>query len=48
MWAEEEFPDALVEKVGDRVPKLGYDVRVILADESEMHIEAKVTATTAQ
>lgn len=41
MWAEEEFPDALVEKVGDRVPKLGYDVRVILADESEMHIEAK-------
>ena len=41
MWAEKEFPGALVQKVGNWVPKLGYDVRVTLADESEVHIEAK-------
>jgi hypothetical protein len=41
IWAEQEFPGALVQKVGDCVPKLGYDVQVILADESEIHIEAK-------
>jgi hypothetical protein len=41
MWAEKEFAGAVVENVGDRVPKLGYDVLVILADASEVHIEAK-------
>jgi len=41
MWAEEEFIGAVIENVGDRVPKLGYDVLVILADGSEVHIEAK-------
>ena len=41
MWAEKEFPGALVQKVGNFVPKLGYDVQVILADGSEIHIEAK-------
>jgi hypothetical protein len=32
-----------VEKVGDKVPKLGYDVKVTLADGTQMHIEAKAT-----
>ena len=41
MWAEKEFPGALVKKVGNCVPKPGYDVRVTLADGSEVHIEAK-------
>lgn len=41
IWAAQEFPGALVQKVGDCFPKLGYDVRVILADGSEIHIEAK-------
>ena len=31
----------LSRKVGNAVPKLGYDVRVTLADGSEVHIEAK-------
>jgi hypothetical protein len=41
MWAEKEFPGALVQKVGNWVPKQGYDVRVTLTDGSEVHIEAK-------
>jgi hypothetical protein len=43
IWAENEFPGALVEKVGNYVPKQGYDVRVTPADGSEIHIEAKYT-----
>jgi hypothetical protein len=43
IWAENEFPGALVEKVGNCVPKQGYDVRVTPADGSEIHIEAKYT-----
>lgn len=44
-WARKTFPGALqVEKVGDQVPKLGYDVKVILADGKQVHIEAKATA----
>jgi hypothetical protein len=34
----------VVEKVGDQVPKLGYDVRVTLADGRQVHIEAKASA----
>lgn len=34
----------LVEKVGDQVPKLGYDVKVVLADGKQVHIEAKASA----
>ena len=41
IWAENEFPGALVEKVGNCVPKQGYDVRVAPGDGSEVHIEAK-------
>lgn|SRR5487761_1095478 len=41
MWAEKEFPGALVQKVGNWVPKQGYDVRAARADGSEVHIEAK-------
>jgi hypothetical protein len=48
MWAEQEFPGALVEKVGSCVPKLGYDVRVALADGSELHIEAKYSQDDSQ
>ena len=40
-WAKKEFPGALVQKVGDWVPKQGYDVRATLADGFEIHIEAK-------
>jgi hypothetical protein len=44
-WAWKTFPDAvLVKKVGDQVPKLGYDVKVTLADGKEVHIEAKACA----
>lgn len=41
LWAEENFPDALVENVGNWFKKQGYDVRVTLADGSQIHIEAK-------
>ena len=41
LWAEDQFPGALVVKVGSCVPKKGYDVQVTLADGSEIHIEAK-------
>jgi len=45
-WAEGEFPAALlVKKVGDDNPKPGYDVRVITADGSEIHIEAKCSGS---
>jgi hypothetical protein len=44
-WASKEFPEAvLIEQVGDQVPKLGYDVRVILPDGMQVHIEAKAYA----
>jgi hypothetical protein len=33
----------LVEQVGDQVPKLGYDVKVTLADGTQIHIEAKAS-----
>ena len=42
-WTSGKFPEAHVEKVADCNPKLGYDVRVILADGRELHIEAKAT-----
>ena len=48
IWAEKEFPGALVQKVGDWVPKPGYDVRVTLADGSEVHIEAKYSETGSE
>lgn len=47
-WAEKEFPGALVEKVGNWVPKQGYDVRVTLADKSEVHIEAKYSESGSE
>jgi hypothetical protein len=44
-WAGKTFRTAmLIEKVADQVPKLGYDVRVILADGAQVHIEAKASA----
>jgi Domain of unknown function (DUF3883) len=44
-WAWETFPDAvLIEKVGDHVPKLGYDVKVTLTDGNQVHIEAKASS----
>lgn len=42
-WARTIPGAVLVEKVGDRVPKLGYDVKVTLADGTQVHIEAKAT-----
>jgi hypothetical protein len=45
-WASKTFPDAIsVEMVGDQNPKLGYDVKVMLPDGRQIHIEAKATAT---
>lgn len=43
-WAASTFPGAVVEMVGDHVPKLHYDVEVRLGDGKLVHIEAKATS----
>jgi Domain of unknown function (DUF3883) len=43
-WGASTFPDAVVEIVGDHVPKLHYDVEVRLDDGRQVHIEAKATS----
>ena len=45
-WA---IPGAVqVDKVGDNVPKLGYDVQVTLENGKQVHIEAKATSDTGE
>jgi len=43
-WGQTVHGAISAEMVGDYVPKLGYDVRVVLADGRQLHIEAKATA----